>query len=1195
MIGHVAAFELRQQLRSPVFWVGCAIFFGLTFGAITVDQIQIGSRGNVNLNAPFAILQILGIMSLFAVFVQVALVAGSVIRDDETGFAPLVRSTRLGKSAYLGGRFVGSATAAFLVLACMPLAIAIGSAMPWLDPDKVGPFVPAHYAYALFVVALPTMLVIAAIFFALATATRSMMWSYVAAVALVVAFFVTRGLLRDTRFDTWAALVDPFGISALGIVTRYWTAAERNTLMPPLDGLLLANRLLWLGIAAALLALAWWRFRFAEPGAASARAAAAGEGAPPTPPAGPLPAPRAGGGWTQLRVLARHDMAFVLRSPAFFVLLAIGVINGGAAAWFTGEWYGAGSWPATRLMVQALQGAFNIMPVIIAIYYGGELVWRDRERRLHEIADATAAPDWVHLLPKIAAIALVLAATGAVAVSTGMAVQLAKGWTALEPLNYLAWFWLPSLVTALQLAVLTVFVQVLAPHKALGWALMLLQLVASVALGAAGFEHNLYSFAGSSPVPLSDMNGAGRFWIGAAWFQAYWAAFCLLLVVAAFALWRRGAPMPWRARWRIAARRLRGPAGVVAGAAALAWVGSGAWILHNTNRLNHYQPAPARDALLAAAEKALLPLESLPLPRITAVTLDVQLYPREARAVTTGRYTLLNRGSVPIEQLLLQWPERLRIDSLDLPGATLAQTWGPADAPWPVRRYTLDPALQPGESRELAFATTLEERGFPNAAPLTRIVANGSFVDNSEITPMLGIDRQGFLTDRSKRRQQGLEPDLRPPKLEDDRARWRHMLRADSDWVQAQIRVTTDADQTPIAPGQTVSDSVSGGRRTVLFRPASPINHFFSIQSARYAVRRDRLGNIELAVYHHPGHEHNVERMLSAMKASLTLFQRIFSPYQFKQARIVEFPSYADFAQSFANTIPYSENIGFLSQLGDPQDIDLATYVTAHEIAHQWWAHQLIPAQQQGATMLVETFAQYSAMRVMEQMYGPEQLRRFLKYELDRYLRGRGGEVVEELPLARVENQPHIHYRKGTLAMFWLKEVVGAEVVDAAMAEMLTRYAFRSAPYPNTRDFLAILRARAGPAHDALITDLFETITLWDSKLEAASATQRADGRWDLSLAIAARKFRADGQGVQTEVPLDEVFEVGAFRVRPGEAGFKAASVLALQRPRLRSGTQTLTLVLDEAPAWAGVDPYNKRIDRNSGDNLMAVEIRGAR
>jgi aminopeptidase N len=1190
MFKHVAAFEWRFQVRSPVFWVGCGLFFLLTFGAVTVDQIQIGARGNVNVNSPFAMIQTLAIMSLFAVFVHVAMVAGAVIRDDETGFAPLLRSTRLSKGDYLFGRFTGASAAAFVVLACMPLAVLVGSWMPWLDTEKVGPFRAGDYLYALFVFALPTLLVVASAFFALATVTRSMMWSYVGAVALLVGYFVTRGLLRDPQYDTWAALADPFGLSALGIVTRYWTATERNTLLPPLTGLMLANRVLWLTVAAALLLLTWRRFRFADSGAAGGAPSRAVKGAlpPPAPTAiGALPAPSRGGATAraQLWALARHDMGFVFRSPAFFVLLFIGMLNAGGGAWFTGEWYGSGSYPVTRLMVQVLQGAFNIMPVIIAIYYAGELVWRDRERRLHEIVDATAAPDWAHLLPKVVAIALVLAATTLVGVLTGIAVQLAKGYTQLEIPHYLLWFWWPTVVSAMQLAVLSVFVQVLVPQKFIGWGLMLLYVVASVALGAAGFEHNLYNYGGTSPVPLSDMNCMGRFWIGQSWFLGYWSACALLLAVLSFALWRRGTTTALRPRLARLPARLRGTPLVIASVATLAWIGSGAWIFHNTNQLNQYLPTPERERQLAEAEKALLPLETLPLPTIVGVTLDVQVFPREARVVTQGRYRMENRGPTAIGQLVVQWPERLRIDRLDLAGATLAQQWGD----WPVRRYMLQPALQPGESRELAFTTTLEERGFPNSAPLVRVVANGTFVDNGDITPSLGIQRRGFLTDRSKRRKHGLPPDLRPPTLEDESGRAHSVFRADSGWVQAEIRVTTDADQTPVAPGTTVSDTVKDGRRTVLFRPDAPIQHFFSIQSARYEVRRDKLGDIDLAVYFHPSHGYNVDRMLKAMKASLALFSDKFSPYQFKQARILEFPSYADFAQSFANTIPYSENIGFIARLTDPEKIDIATYVTAHEIGHQWWGHQLVPGDQQGATMLVESFAQYSALLVMEQFYGREQMRRFLKYELDRYLRARGGEVVEELPLARVENQQYIHYQKGSLALYWLKEVVGEDVVNGALAELLKQHAFKDAPYPNTLDFLRILRARAGPQHDALITDLFEKITLWDVKAGKATSKKRADGRWDVSLEVTAKKFYADGKGVETEAPLDEAFDVGAFSAEPGQPGFDAASVIQMRRHTLRSGSQTLQLVLDREPAWVGVDPYNKRIDRQSSDNLTAV------
>ncbi|MFY9511658.1 MAG: M1 family aminopeptidase, partial [Rubrivivax sp.] len=386
------------------------------------------------------------------------------------------------------------------------------------------------------------------------------------------------------------------------------------------------------------------------------------------------------------------------------------------------------------------------------------------------------------------------------------------------------------------------------------------------------------------------------------------------------------------------------------------------------------------------------------------------------------------------------------------------------------------------------------------------------------------------------------------------------------------------------------ADTTSGGRRTARFVTDAPINHFFSIQSARYAVQRDKLGDVELAVYHHPGHAYNVERMLKAMKVSLALFNEQFSPYQFHQARILEFPSYARFAQAFANTIPYSEDIGFLSKLSGEEKIDVVTYVTAHEIGHQWWGHQLVPSEQQGSTMLVESFAQYSALLVMERIYGKEQMRRFLKYELDRYLRQRGGEVVEELPLARVENQPYIHYQKGSLAMYWLKEVVGEAVLNRALAKLLQQHAFKAAPYPNSTDFLQLLRAEAGPQHDALITDLFERITLLDVKASNAKAVKRADGKYELSVQVDAKKLYADGKGKETEAPLDEPFDLGVFSAEPGRPGYSAASVLSFTRQPVKSGRQTLTVVVDQLPKFVGVDPYNKRIDRNSEDNLTRVD-----
>ncbi|MFM7784449.1 MAG: aminopeptidase, partial [Gammaproteobacteria bacterium] len=378
-------------------------------------------------------------------------------------------------------------------------------------------------------------------------------------------------------------------------------------------------------------------------------------------------------------------------------------------------------------------------------------------------------------------------------------------------------------------------------------------------------------------------------------------------------------------------------------------------------------------------EKQLLPLEKTLQPTVTHVNLDVAIYPRERFAVTEGSYTLENRNAEPIRELLLQTPPELRIERLEMPGATLEREY----ADFGFRVYRLAQALQPGEKQVLRFATRMQERGFPNSGAQTRLVANGSFINNVEIAPVLGVSRDAFLQDRAKRRKYGLPPELRPAALEDDSANARHYLRPDSDWVTAEIRLSTDADQTPVAPGMTVSDTTADGRRTVLTRTEAPIQNFFSLQSARYAEKSDtwtspRGESVALRVYYHPEHGHNVQRMLDAMKASLGVFSERFSPFQFRQARILEFPAYASFAQSFANTVPYSESIGFIQNFRDEdrdEKIDLVTYVTAHEIAHQWWAHQVIGADKQGMTMLSETFAQYSALLVMEKLYGKAQIR----------------------------------------------------------------------------------------------------------------------------------------------------------------------------------------------------------------------------
>jgi len=1198
MFGKVASFEFGYQLKNPVLWVTFIAFFLLTFLSVTNEYVQIGSVGNVNINSPFAIINTMAIMAIFGQFAVVAFVANIVIRDDETGFAPMIRATQIKKFDYLFGRFVGAFLASIIIMLAIPLAMIIGSFMPWLDPERLGPLVLWHYGYAFLASALPTLFLCAAMFFALATVTRSMMATYLGVIAFFILYIVMSSLFSRPEYEQAVALLEPYGLGALFDATRYWTASDRNTMVPPLSGLYFANRAIWAGVAIASLVAAYFLFSFSARGSKKKQKDEK-QSAPPERVLAAGPATQrfgAGASLTQVLTRARFEFGYLFRSPAFIVLMALGLLNAGGALWFSTEQDGVITYPMTRLFAQLLSGTFTLGPLLIAIYYGGELVWRDRERRVHEIVDSTPAADWTFVAPKVLALAVALFAVLLVGMGTGVLIQTLKGYTNYELDKYVMWFVLPNLAGCFGLAALSVFLQAISPHKFVGWGLMLLYLIATIALGQMGFDHNLYLYGGNPPMPTSDMNASGHYWIGPTWFQLYWTVFALILVVFAYLLWRRGADTRIAPRLRAMPRRLVQGGGALLAALTLAFAGMGGWIYYNTNVLNEYQSSVAAERWTADMERALIQYENAPQPTITDVTLAVDLRPREHTFTATGAYVIENRTDAPLAEVHLSWPQNIDIDSIEIDGATIGRDYTAEDEGYPFQIWRFTTPMQPGERRQVRFTTADRRQGFRNSNVLASVQDNGTFLNNYAFTPVFGFNRNTTLQDRNVRRRNNLPTELRMPTLEDAAARRFHYLRHDSDWVNADITVTTDAGQIPIAPGYVVTDETNNGRRTTRFRTDAPIMHFFSIQSAAYEVAEGRWNDVDLQIYYHPEHAFNIDRMMRAMETSLDLFSREFSPFQFRQMRILEFPGYASFAQAFANTVPYSEDIGFINRFEESDAtvsdrIDLVTYVTAHEVAHQWWAHQLIGADMQGGTMLSETFAQYSALLVMEEMYGPDQVRRFLRYELDRYLRARGGEVIEEVPLMRVENQPYIHYRKGALVMYFLRNEVGEEVVNRSLRRLLEQFAFVGAPYPRSLDFVNILREEAGPEHAQLIEDLFERITLYDARVAEATATQNAQGTWDVVLQVEARKFYADGEGEETESPLNEAFEFGVFSAEPGRGAFSSEDVLAFERRPVASGRQEIRFTVAEEPRYVGIDPYNKRIDRNAADNVMAVTI----
>ncbi|QQV77729.1 aminopeptidase [Sphingomonas aliaeris] len=1193
MFGQIARFELRYQLRNPVFWTVAILFFLLTFGSMTIDQIQIGSGANIHKNAPVAIAQVHMIMSLFFMFVTTAFVANVIVRDDESGFGPMVRVTRVAKFDYLMARFLGAFGAAALAFAAIPLAIWLGTQMPWVDAETLGPNRLKDYAYAYFLLALPNLFLTSAIFFAVATMTRSMMYSYLGVVVFLMLYLAINAVLRaKPELRATGSYFELFGLGAFSTTTRYWTASESNAGLPVFAGVLLWNRVIGIAIGLVAVAIAYWRFSFTERGVSQRRLRKQKRVADKLAATAPmlvdrLPAARpAASNWTRLVQRCRFEMALVFRSPAFIILMLVGLFNALGGLLFAGEMFGTSIRQLTFAVIGTLQGSFSIIPLIIAIYYSGELVWRDRERGMHEIVDATSLPNWAYLVPKVLAVTGVLFATLVMSVVTACVVQLFRGQTDLALGQYFAWWVLPMTVDALILAILAVFVQALSPNKYVGWAIMVIYLVATITLITMGFEHPLYQYGSTGIGELSDMNGdqvgGARGW----WLRLYWGSVALALCVFAHLLWRRGTETRLKVRLAQVPRRLLGMPGAVLAGALVVTAASGAYLYRDMNVLNRYRTATEGEERLATYEKKYLKYAALKQPTVTDMRLDVALYPGQRRLEANGTYDFVNDTGAPVRDLHVRlFDDHTRLGTVTIPGARLVSD----DSDLQYRIYRFATPLAPGARGTLSFASTRWQRGIVANNDDTRVVGNGSFLQNAEFAPQLGMSRDGLLQDRAKRRKYGLPPEQRMAKLEDRSAQSRNML-GNAPWVRSDITVSTVAGQTPVAPGRKVSDVTTNGRRTARFVSTAPILAFFSVQSAAYAEKSRRVDGTDLTVFYDRKHDYNVDRMLDAMQRSLRYYRANFGPYQFDYARILEFPGYASFAQAFAGTIPYSERIGFLADTRDSTKIDYVSYVTAHELGHQYWGHQLVSADMQGGTMLIETMAQYSALMVMKHQYGEDKIRRFLKYELDSYLRSRGGEVIEEVPLDRVENQGYIHYRKGSLVMYLLQDRLGEARVNAMLRGLLDRYRFKGKPYPRSLDLVGgLLTLARTPAERELILDLTDRITIYDLKAKAAKTRKLPNDTYETTLTIDAAKSYANGTGVEKAAPLNDTIDVGLFDQRPGLGSFAARDVILKERRPVVSGVQTVRIVTKRKPAFAGIDPYNMYVDRNGEDNLVAV------
>ena len=1173
-------------------WIFLAVMTFLLASVLMTDDPLLNDLfyGHAFRNSPFVIMRLYGMTAVFGCLMVAAFVNSAATRDITCDTYQLIFTKPISKRGYLLARFLGATIVSLIPMLGASLSVVISHALS--SGEQWGPASLSSHLWSVLVIAIPNTFFVAAVVFSIAVWTRSALASFVGILAMIVGLSIASGLAATLSSEWLAAMMDPFGDMAIANMTKYWTTVEKNTQLVPLAGQLLWNRVLWASVGSVFFAAAYWRFSFTHRAGWISRTLSLLKSditeSLIAAPDQPLPMPQvnrrsgAASRWRQMMTMFWTEALATVKSPVFICLIIGALITVLASlAMRKTLMFGLGTIPITINMAEIVRESLVQIQIALITFYAGVFVWKERDAKLDEVHDALPIPDWLPFASKFLALLFVVLFVVATGTVCALLYQVGSGYFRFQLDVYFQELFVISMIQFVCLMVLAVCCHVVSPNKYIGYFLFVaLIVVNSIVWPILGIQSRLVQFGNLPSYVYSDMFGHAPYSESLRWFGLYWLFFAALLGVAAILLWQRGKERGFAARTRLAAQRWKGRLRVVSICLSVALVGCGSWIFWNTQILNTYLTRSQSEAVQASYEQEHSSIAGLPQPRILDIHYEIDLFPGERRLVMKGRQTITNKELTPISKIVVTTFSPYET-TVDIDGAELESH----DKKLRVMTFEVSPAMPPGDVREMRFSVEYTPVGFENSLQVKEIVQNGSFF-NSFVGPQIGYQPMLQLSDAKKREKHGFEASMFPPLDPNNMdARRNSYLSTNSDWVTVETVISTSIDQIAVAPGSLLRTWNDNGRRFFHYKLDHPSVNFYSFASARYKVAMRQWKDIDIEVYYHLDHDKNVDLMLRSVRKSLEYYSDAFGPYKHKQARIVEFPRVSQFAQAFPGTMPYSEGMGFIADLQDPNDVDMVYYVVAHEVAHQWWAHQVIGANMRGSTVLSETLAQYSALMVMEKEYGRDMMRKFLRYEMDNYLRARGKVGNKETPLKEVDfYQSFVHYNKGSVAMYHLKETIGEENLNAALRSIIDKFGYGNPPYPTSIDLVDAIRAHMPAEHHGLLVDLFDKITLFANRTLDAKVIETEDGQFEVTIDVEFKKLQSDQDGNETEVPINDWIEIGAF-AKP-EFGSNFGETLHRERIHVTNPSSTFKFTLEEKPHLVGVDPFNLLIDRNAADNM---------
>lgn len=1170
-------YELKYWFRNPSIYIYGLIAFLFGLLAMAGNAGVFGNASNFTIriaNSPIALYNLISLFTKLALFIIPSIVGNALFRDFKSNAHHILFSYPINKSGYLSGKFLSSFLIVLVIALLFLVGCFFGTMSPGVDKDLLINSRLRIYANLFLLYLLPNLLLFSTITFCIVLFTRSIYVGFISTVIVIILRELILRLTAGADVNIVSLLLEPFADTATQFYTRSWSIKEQNINTIPIEKFIILNRMLWLLASGMLIFICYFKFSFSQnPISLSNRKRETTD----------KNFLKAGGiikvnlphvsykysfisSVKQSWLLSVKEYAAIVKTGAFMSIVLAGSLFVYVLLSQMNAPYGVKILPTTWVMLAFPVLFFSLLINFITFLYAGILVQRSRTYRMMQLVDTTAIPNWALALSKFLALVKIQATLLSIILVIGILVQVTNAYYRIELAHYFFDLFCTHLIGFIIWAFAALLVQTVITNSWLGLFLLILLFFGVSELQILGIENYLFRFNQNPDagfyLQYSDLSGHTHSLKPYFIYKAYWFSFGLFLFCLCLQLWQRGVAESLKNRLSTAIERFRYKLLIPSLSILFIVISTGFWI-HNkeTNSLKPLTQSQEASIYKESDEKY-QKYQSMVQPRIIAVDVKMDIYPEQQNFNSSGNYTLVNKSTTEIDTLLVSTPLDVITDfKISYPSSIIL-----SDKSAGISMLRLYNPLKAGDTLTLSY--TVKNISNTSFYKNSLVEKNGTYI-TSLIYPSIGYRPNSFTANP-----------------EDSIALQNHYRSSDADYIDFKATVSTTDEQIAIAPGYLKKHWVKNGRAYYEYQSSSPVTNDYAFVSGNYIITKDKWKDIEISIYHHKEHAANISHMIKGIKATLDYCETNFSPYQHQQIRIIEYSrSIGDFAQSFANTIPYSE-IGFIMDIDKKGErgLNLAFLGASHELAHQWWGMQAIPADVNGAKMITESMAEFVSLKVLEEEYGKAKALEFLDKSMNTYLRKSNENETQEPPLIynTGNDKAYIPYQKGVMALNTMSHFLGEEKLNAALKNYLNQVYRQQGPYTTSLEMIDYIKKVTPDSLNYLIADLFETVTFYENKMQNAKPAKLNGKQFEIEFSFEINKYQ-QANSKKTAMPLNDLIEIGFYSAKSDKLPTE------VKRIRVNKANNSLKCIFGFKPDKIVIDPYILMIDKNSSDNILQL------